>query len=289
MKKTLLSLALVGLFSASANASQVYLDVGSDFGGNANKANGATTTGWVDEIQFQYISNSVIVDEDGSFDGLDPASVISAGDTITTNGGFIDGNPASVASNGISSFIPDAVFGGPSDNGLGTKAWGLTFQLTDLTGTFIDNDTLAYTSGTIDIFYWDNTMTMTSEFVDVMSLEVIGGGPDLTGSLVNTRVDSFGTGQINGVDVGDVFNTAYGSFEDYINSGLDIAIYGILDFNGSNPTFGNPGVNQDGKLTIEASAKHDGSLEFSVPEPTSMAILGLGLLGLAGAARRKNA
>nr|WP_281362616.1 PEP-CTERM sorting domain-containing protein [Marinifaba aquimaris] len=131
-------------------------------------------------------------------------------------------------------------------------------------------------------------MTATTDFIEVLTLDVIGGGQDLTGSLVNTRVSSFGTDQINGVDAGDVFNTEFGSFEDYINSGLDIAIYGILDFNGSNAEFGGLGL-KGGKTTIEASADHDGSLEFSVPEPTSMAILGLGLLGLAGAARRKNA
>ncbi|NTS77744.1 PEP-CTERM sorting domain-containing protein [Catenovulum sp. SM1970] len=288
MKKTLLSLALVGLFSASANASQVYLDIGADFGGNSNTAAGDNTTGWIDEIQFQYVSNSVIVDEDGSFDAIDPATFISAGDTITTTGGFIDGDLSSVASNGITSFIPDSVFGGPSDNGLGTKAWGLTFQLNNLIGSFVDEDTIAYNSGSIDVYYWESTMTATTDFIEVLTLDVIGGGQDLTGSLVNTRVSSFGTDQINGVDAGDVFNTEFGSFEDYINSGLDLVIYGILDFNGSNAQFGDFGV-QGGKTTIEASADHDGSLEFSVPEPTSMAILGLGLLGLAGAARRKNA
>lgn len=37
----------------------------------------------------------------------------------------------------------------------------------------------------------------------------------------------------------------------------------------------------------EFQVVHDGNLTFSVPEPTSIAILGLGLLGFAGARRRK--
>jgi len=38
---------------------------------------------------------------------------------------------------------------------------------------------------------------------------------------------------------------------------------------------------------VYVSAEHNASLTFDVPEPTSLAILGLGLLGLAGTRRRK--
>jgi hypothetical protein len=44
----------------------------------------------------------------------------------------------------------------------------------------------------------------------------------------------------------------------------------------------------DGADTVYVSAQHNASLTFNVPEPTSLAILGLGLLGFAGTRRRKS-
>ena len=38
---------------------------------------------------------------------------------------------------------------------------------------------------------------------------------------------------------------------------------------------------------VYVSAGHNAALTFNVPEPTTLAILGLGLLGMAGASRRK--
>ena len=43
----------------------------------------------------------------------------------------------------------------------------------------------------------------------------------------------------------------------------------------------------DGAGNVYVSANHSASLNINVPEPTTLAILGLGLLGMAGASRRK--
>ncbi len=46
-------------------------------------------------------------------------------------------------------------------------------------------------------------------------------------------------------------------------------------------------LSSDGADTQKFQIKHDGNMTISVPEPTSLAILGLGLLGFAGVRRRK--
>jgi hypothetical protein len=55
----------------------------------------------------------------------------------------------------------------------------------------------------------------------------------------------------------------------------------VQDIDGFEVNLDNPGDTQVFTIT------HDGNMSFDVPEPTSIAILGLGLLGFAGARRRK--
>ncbi|TWX65422.1 PEP-CTERM sorting domain-containing protein [Colwellia sp. C1TZA3] len=288
MKKlisTLIALSIAGSFAGSAAADQFYIDIGSDQGGNANTANGATTTGWLDQISFLYDSTSVITDG-----GVGGANVLSVGDTIMSAGGVSNANfvdPTGISSNLISGFEPaETTFGGPSNNGFGSGSqlqWGLTFGFPDLAGTW-NGSGFDYTSGTISMYYYDNTTANLASFVRLFDLQVTSGGDTGNSTVLNGQLVNFNTiSLVNGIDATDVFNFALGSFGDLsgppnnqkvsFNASQDTQAIGNLQF-------------ANGQATLNGS--HNGSINFAqVPEPASIAILGLGLLGFAGAKRRK--
>ncbi|PCH96618.1 MAG: hypothetical protein COB83_05350 [Gammaproteobacteria bacterium] len=143
---------------------------------------------------------------------------------------------------------------------------------------------MTYTSGTISMYYYDATMTAVSDFVRLFDLNVNGGGDTGTSTVLSGVLSNFGgAGLVNGVDAGDVFNTALGSFQDYTEEAPGNNVY----FAASQDTQPLTGLNfVNGVATI--GGLHNGSINFQVPEPTSIAILGLGLLGFAGARRRKS-
>ena len=175
-----------------------------------------------------------------------------------------------------------------AEGGFGSGSY-LSFGV-DLVGTFGPGG-ITYTSGTLDLWqgYYDGSapeQIMSSTFTsggltagnqDVLS---ISGATD----ILKDDVMFF---DMNGTPV---------SFEDYL------AAYPLSDIRltiDQNVTGGAASVaaavagsvadgfiGQDGDV-VYVSANHNASLSFAVPEPTSLAILGLGLLGFAGARRRK--
>ncbi|MBA6290416.1 PEP-CTERM sorting domain-containing protein [Colwellia sp. MB3u-4] len=290
MKKlisTLIALSLAGSLSATVAADEFYIDIGTNNGGNSNTAAGDTTTGWLDQLSVRYESTSVITDG-----GTGAANSLSAGDTILSKGGVNNDNfdgtqlQASLTGNLINNFEPAQIGGnGPSNNGYlnGSLVWGLTFGFDDLVGSW-NGTSFVYSGGTLSMYYFDNSMSVVSDLVRLFDLNVSSGGDTGIATVLNGTLGNFGAlSAVNGVDAADVFNFALGSFGDLsgppnnrtvsFNASQDTQPVGPLVFSGG---------------SAETGATHNGSVNFTqVPEPTSLAILGLGLLGFAGARRRK--
>jgi len=299
MKKLLLASALA-LTTSVAVADPIYLDIGADFGGNDNFVVDTNTTGWLDQLLHTYQSITTVVDLDKSFDGS-ASSLLTDGDSITTNGGFIDGDLSSLSTNYITGLNPGQGFTGPSSNGFNPDfTWGLSFQITDLVGT-INGDGAAqyldYTSGAISFFYYELSMGSTADFIELFTIDVTGSGLTASGSFIKGSLSDFGTDYVNGVDGvvgGNLFNTALGGFKEYseAQASSELSVHSLIDYNtedlkDDDITF--LGLTGEKQAIVRLNGQHDGSIAFNVPEPTSLAILGLGLLGFAASSRKKSA
>lgn len=281
--KNLITAALVSLaFAGTAAADNIYIDVGADYGGNnTNTAAGNTTTGWKHTLALAYESNSVVQDVDGN-------QALSAGDTIVSSGGLI--GAAILGNNSVTGLLASGFGGGPSDNGYGNN-WALSFRFNDLMGTHNGTDFI-YTSGNIDWFILDTSNgygnggngTEVHLFTTTVNHHSsVPGNQQFTGTLGN-----FGVGSVNGVAAGDVFNIQYGSGSMSLEQYALQFVSGVrfsIDQNTHAPQVDSYDP-QTGEFMVSGS--HKAALEFQVPEPTTLAILGLGLLGFAGASRRKS-
>jgi len=280
MNKIILALPFI-LATQSVLADQFYLDPGTNydvvFAPNEDKVCD-TCTSLKDEFNFIYQSTSTITDMTG--DG------ISAGDLISTNGGLSVGP---LGNNQILGFNPNESFGSDSNNGYGD--WALSFSITDLPGivTSIVDDVpiIAYGPGLLEMFVTFDGST----FNNFMDIALTGGATAAASSYL------FGGADFNNVDAGynNLFNSKNpvcnntGLWEIWKNCEAPTnSVQFAFDFNTNLLTtnFAEAGVDQNGKQLFSVTSDHDGSGVLSVPEPTSIAILGLGLLGLAGARRR---
>lgn len=291
LSTALLSLALVG----TASADPVHIDwTGTGFGFDSTYS--------FDQLNVKYRSVTTILDVDK--DGL------TAGDTITTYGGtaLIGSYPGyaglaqlAIGENIVSGANPGAtVLPGPivvptfpsdysADGFASSGDWALTFALDNLVGVF-DGEFFNYTSGLIHMQVWD---TVNATFSNLFTMDLASGGYDAANSafsgelLTAVGFDAF---------VEDVTGTTFGAYNAdpandtnvrfLVNQNTDNAVSGaalIAEVN-ANALVEDLGTQQ--LLTI--TGQHNGNIQFQVPEPTSLAILGLGLLGFAGVRRRNS-
>lgn len=295
--KLKLAVCIASLFSASAFAQPFFIDINDDRGNNTNPtANGPTSTGWLDELQFIYNSWSTIFDADNN--GID------AGDTITSTGGILGSgfNMSLIGDNVFSSLLPTQAGGGPSRNGFG-DTWGMTFGFNDLVGIVTDPDPTDFkfqlTGGTISLYYYEEAdllgcAVITDCVTRMFDMQVTSGGSIPSSLIINGYLNNFNNvDTVNGVSAGSLFYTDHGGvdsfdniYNDLVSGGLPFSLNMRVDQNANDF----PGVQSYNLLTQTFTlnqARHDGSASFSIPEPASLAILGLGLLGLGVSSRRK--
>ena len=281
MKFTLLKAAAVAsvLVFGTAQADSIQVDLNGD----------SVLTPAFDELSVDYDSHTLVNVVTGAVHTYAGANLIG-NDILGLGVVHSDFNDMS-ATGGINTFTSSPNFLhllAEGDFGAVTGSY-LSFGV-DLVGTFGPGG-ITYTSGTLDLWqgYYDGSapeQIMSSTFTsggltagnqDVLS---ISGATD----ILKDDVMFF---DINGTPV---------SFEDYL------AAYPLSDIRltiDQNVTGGAAGVAAavggsvaDGFIgqvgdVVYVSANHNASLTFAVPEPTSLAILGLGLLGFAGTRRRK--
>jgi len=287
--KLLKSIALTtALLATSVSASQIEVDL---------DGNGASATSAMDWLTLNYSSHTTYnaqtqdittfagVDAIGKdFNFLDTAVVADFGSLVGC-GGVACGTANTLKG------VPDLLSGFMQAEYF-TSGLGLTYGIS-LTGSLVGGE-LQYTGGSLDMYSYSfaNADTALYEPTLLFTTEFQSGGVFSGQQIVTTKVKDV---TVAGEDT--FFLADYGlSFEDYMTqTAQDISLYIVQTVDANQLATdiaaafaGDEGVSNDGLVTAYISAPHNASIVVDVPEPTSIAILGLGLLGLASTKRRKS-
>lgn len=289
MKTNILKVAALAsaLVLGNASATQIYVDL--DDGG-------ATPTAAIDTLNVFYNSHTTI--------NLATNAIVTVGGVhaVGEDFGFLTadvfddvdelvGCPSCGSTNTLTS--DPNVFTNAITDEYFTSDMRLTYGV-DLAG-FFDGTDLNYTSGVLDLYSYevaDPNATITKVFTSTF----VSGGVSVGNQIVQTLISDSAQ-----VLVDDTFfikeDGLLTSFEDYIGTPavaeVRITVEQFVDAAQLADDIAaavlDPEQNDGAGLlpTVHVTARHNAEVTFDVPEPTSIAILGLGLLGMAGLKRRK--
>lgn len=294
IKKSLLALTLVSAFGA--NASPIFIDVGTDYDGDGNSVSGVfdkftfgtfnPTSAYLDADQNGQMEQGNMV-FDSAF-GIEVASLNYTTDNEAYNTNVPAFGLATYTLVADYEFFGFAGFNDLNSNNVQDAGEAIGAQ---------------FVGGYVNLFMKDIS---TSSMTQVLALDVTGSGADLGGTGVNFNIKS------DIVTIADdFFHSAYSiggytDFYDIIANVSDAHVGGRITTEitnaGTTPLYNDSyvatayqtavlssfGINaaEVDFLTRETTLD-SANLSLYVSEPASLAIFGLGLLGLAGAARRK--